>query len=180
MLAAGAAVVVLLAAGWYWHRHHTAETAPVATDSGIRPSGSIDYSPAKPGDNAANNARKGSSGSSSTTIPESTPNSGGGQTGAAISIAGANKSAGTADSITVSATVENASTGTCTFYFSRSSGGPVVQSYSEPVLYTGTYYSCPPHPVQMPSPYSGSWYVSAALSSGGQTASDKWPYAVTL
>jgi len=180
LVAAAAAALLLVTGGaWYWHRHNAAKTMPVSTDTGIRPSGSIDYSPAKPGENVANNARKGSSVSSST-IPQSTPSSSGGQTTASISIAGANKTPGTTDSITVSATLQNVSSGTCTFNFAHTAGGQVLQSYSEPVQYTGTYYSCPSHPVQMPSPSNGNWYVSATVVSGSQSATDKWPYAVTL
>lgn len=150
--------------------------SPAASASGIRPAGSIDYSPAKPGDNTANDQRKGSS-NPSTTIPESTPNSGSGtSTKPSISIAGANPNG--RQSIIVSATISGTTSGTCTFSFSKTDNGAAAKTYAEPITFSGTYYTCPAHTVEMPS--GGNWYVSATLSSGGQTARDKWPTAVTL
>lgn len=160
-----AVLLVALLAGIWW-RSHTSHKTAVSSPTGASSTGSIDYSAAKPGDNAANDQRKSSS------SPSPTLNNGPSSSAppTSITITGANPDNN--QSIKVSAIVQGVTSGTCTFNFSQSDGGAIKKSYSEAVQSATNYYSCPPVSVTMPS--SGSWYVSASLSSGSQTSSAKW------
>jgi cytoskeletal protein RodZ len=152
-----------LLVGLWWHSNHR---VAVSSPTTVKPAGPIDYSPAKPADNAANDQRKGSA-APSTTLDNGPSSS---TTPISITITGANPDS--SQSIKVSALVQGVSSGTCTFNFSQSGGGTIKKSYSEAVQSATNYYSCPPTSVVMPS--KGDWYVSASLSSGSQTSSAKW------
>ncbi len=161
-------VFVILIAGLsiaLWHRHSNQKVAVVTpATSSSRPTNSVDYSPAKPSDNTATNQSKGSSPAAATPPADNS------SPGVSITMQGAN--AEPHNGIMVSALVQGVTSGTCTFNFSRSDGGSIQESYSEAVQLSVNYYDCPSYTVNMPS--NGSWYVSAVLTSGSQTATSKW------
>lgn len=167
-----AVLLVVIAAGTLYLLMHGGTAKPTASNtntgsSGIKPPNTIDYSPARSSDNASTDKSKGST-------PAAYSPPAGSSSGAApsmsITITEAKKVGG--GNIEVSAIVQGATSGTCTFDFSTSDGGPAQQTYTEPVQLATNYYTCPPHTV---SGLAGnSWYVSATLESSGQTAGAKW------
>lgn len=170
LVAAGILVIlVILQLGSVTHFFKKSPgTQPVSNpgSSASAPRSTIDYSPAKPSESAAADQNKGTAPAQSTP-----PASGSSQSSMSITITGANAEHAS-QSIEVSALAQGTTTGTCTFKFSDSNGGPVRQSYSESVQASTNYYACPRHSVRMPSP--GQWYVSATLNSGSRSASANW------
>ena len=160
-------VLVIGASGFAWHRHNDKKINLTPATSGIRSNNSIDYSPAKPSDNAATNQNKGSSPPASTP-----PASSSAQSGPSITITGANKNTSVSYGIDVSALAQGVTSGTCTFNFSKADGGAIQKSYNETVQLSVNYYTCPKITVSMPS--GGDWFVSVVLTSGSQTATSKW------
>lgn len=161
-------VVLVLAIGalgtlYYQHTHDKQ-----VNDQTVGTTKAVNEKPSTPADNAANNTRKdnaatdvGTSSSIGTLdSPSSTP---------AFSVS-VSRAYSSGQSITAAATVNGATTGTCTFTFAKtSSGSPVVSSKPEAVQTSGESALCPASTTTMPS--SGDWYVGVTVTSNGQTAS---------
>ncbi len=161
-------VVVGLSIALLAHQSSTSKTAKTTQPKQVSPAGSIDYSPAKPSDNAANEARKSQPGAQPKEASDGT-NTQAAPTPFSATISRAN---GQGQNITVAAIVNGASSGTCTFNFSQSANGAIVKRYSEPVSAANQSYSCSQATVAMPS--GGDWYVSLSVASSGSEANNQW------
>lgn len=131
----------------------------------------IDYTQAKPGDNTANENRKGSTGAASKDgTSSSTLNSPASPPTFSVTVSRAN---GSSQSIIAAANVNGSTTGTCVFKFSKTAGGnPEASSQPEQVQPSNQSAMCPPVTIQMPS--KGQWYVSVSVTNNGSTVTSDW------
>jgi hypothetical protein len=160
-------IVIILLAGsglayWTYHKKSApASVAPVADNT-------IDYSPSKPSDNAANNARKGSASSNSTLDSGSST----GQSSTPLSVT-VTRAGVVGNQLQVGTLVEGTTTGICTLSVSQT--GQQTITKTETIQQQNNTYSCPVFSLPTSQfPNQGSWNVSVAVTSNGKTASGQW------
>ncbi len=155
-------VIILVAGGLIWKLNKKQPDHSAV----ITPASSINYSPAKPSDNAANNARKGSTsaaatldnGSSSSSVPFS------------VTVTRAEVFS---SYLEVGTLVNGATSGTCTLSVSQS--GQATITRSEAMQAQNNAYSCPVFQVPVSDfPDQDAWNVSVSVTSNGQTESNSW------
>lgn len=156
-------VVVLMIGGGLFlltHRHkNTAVTGTSQTNqtSGVHSQNTIDYSPAKPADNATNEDRKSSDSPSSTLTGGSSSSS----STSAVSVIITNTSH-SGNTVSVRNQVEGVTSGTCTATASQSGQANVVQNST--VGQDVNLYDC--GVIQLNLPAGGTWNITLSVTSG--------------
>ena len=166
-----ALIVVGAAAGgaFAWHRHHNQQLAmqKAKDSSDVRPQNTVDYSPGTKADNQANENRK-DSGSTSTTTLDTNPSSP--APTFSVTVTGANVVNG---NMQVSTLVNGTTSGTCTVTFTQS--GQTNVTATNQVTLQNNSYVCPNFEIPLSQfPTGGAWNVSVSVVNGGQTVTGQW------
>lgn len=143
-------------------RHQKSSTAP-STAASTNPTNTIDYSPATPADNTANENRKSTAPGSGTLSGGSASNS----SSFSVQIVSANPTGN--KNVHIGTLVNGTSTGTCTLTATQNGQANVVDT-SHSVQQNVNEYDCGVYNLALPT--TGEWKLTLTVSSNGSQASD--------
>jgi len=155
------------------HKPRTDQTA-VASD---RPVNSVDYSPSKPSDNAANENRKSSTNASPTLDSTSNPSS---DSPVSFSVNITNASALNDSSLVhVGTLVKGTTDGSCTLTATQAGQSNVTKTSS--IRQDVNYYDCGVFNIPFSDfPHTGNWTITLTVTSNGKQASNTWPDPINV
>ena len=168
-----ALIIVILVSGliglaFYWHNHRSNSKSVMQT--AVQTGRKINYSPTTKADNAANNSRKSSSSTPSTTLENYQPPPNTGSFQISITRAGLDASG---QNLQVASLIYGVSSGTCTLNVHKD-GQPTV-TRSEAVAFQVNSYVCPVITIPVSQfPVRGDWNVSMTVESAGTTVTSDW------
>jgi cytoskeletal protein RodZ len=147
----------------WWHYHKPAQVSVTNTAA----SSTINYSPSKPSDNAANNARK------TTSTPASTLDNGATTTAPAPFSVSVTRAGVVGSDLQVGTLVNGATSGGCTLNVSQS--GQQTVSQTSTIQQQNNAYSCPVFNIPLSIfPNKGNWNVSVVVTSGSESQTGQW------
>jgi hypothetical protein len=155
-------LLIVIGGGAFWQHYHK-PTHVISTAA----SSTINYSPSTPKDNAANNARKGSS------TPAPTLDNGATATTAVPLSITVTRASVVSPDLQVGTLVNGATNGSCTLNVSQ--GGQQTITQTESVQQQNNAYSCPVFNIPLSEfPNQNNWNVSVTVTSNGQSQSGQW------
>lgn len=155
-------IVLLIVGGYILHRHLSSATSTTPSTS-AHPQNTIDYSPAKPEDNAANSARKSSSNPAATL--DNGPTASGSSNPLGVIIVNARR---TGTDVRVGNIVTGTTTGTCSLSATQTGQTPPAPVTAQ-VKQDVNNYDCGVMHIALPN--TGTWQVKLTVTSGSNSAS---------
>jgi len=164
-------LLILIAVGTFYliHKHNSNQVLKPAKTH-------IDYSPAKPSDNAASEARKNNTTPNKNGSTGQTLNNTGDSPSFSVSITGANIDKGS-NTLYVGSLVNGEISGTCTLTFSKAGASNIVLTNN--VTLQNSSYVCPVFSESVskfPSP--GQWQATLDVVNGNSKATDKTEFTI--
>lgn len=173
----GIVAVLIVIGGFLGYKHHqdtvraAATAAKAKAEATVKPTNTVDYSPARASDNAANEQRKDNPSQASPTLNNG-PTSSSPSQSVSVTITRVGKDQ-SGQNLQVASLVEGATSGICTITASRQGQPSVTRQVS--IEQQANAYACPVVNIPLSDfPEKGAWNVSASVTSGGQTKTTTW------